>query len=103
MIRLAFPLKQPGGKDYQDEFCYWINQNDHTLDYLAYASGGPRFRKATKREKVAGIVFQDYENYAVPDSTRATFNYDKAFMAGDVRLLSKIEQQNYTSHKLKKQ
>ncbi len=35
-----------GGKDHQDEFCYWINQATHTLDYLAYASGGPRFRKA---------------------------------------------------------
>lgn len=92
-----------GGKDYQDEFCYWINQNAHTLDYLAYASGGPRFRKATKREKVDGIIFQDYENYEVPDSTLATFNYDKAFMAGKVRLLSKIEQQNYTSHKSGKQ
>lgn len=92
-----------GGKDHEDEFCYWINKSAHTLDYLAYASGGPRFRKATKREKVDGITFQDYENYEVPDSTLATFNYDKAFMAGKVRLLSKIEQQNYTSHQSKEQ
>lgn len=90
-----------GGKDHQDEFCYWINDSTHTLDYLAYSSGGPRFRKATKREKVDGIIFQDYENFEVPDSTLATYNYDKAFIAGKVKLLSKIEQQNYTSQKNK--
>ncbi len=91
-----------GGKVYLDEFCYWINQDTHTMDYLAYASGGPRFRKAIKREKVAGVVMQDYENFEVLDSTLATFNYDKAFTAGKVKLLSKIEQQNYASNKLKK-
>ena len=88
-----------GGKDHQDEFCYWINQSTHTMDYLSYASGGPRFRKAIKKETVDGVVFQDYENYQVPDSTLATFNYDKAFNTGLVKLLSKIEQQNYTSNK----
>lgn len=88
-----------GGKDYHDEFCHWINQSKHTLDYLSYASGGPRFRKATKRVKVDGVVFQDYENYEVPDSTLATFNYDQAYKAGNVKLLSKIEQQNYSSRK----
>ncbi len=92
-----------GGKDHQDEFCYWINQRAHTLDYLAYSSGGPRFRKATKREKVDEVIFQDYENYELTDSSLSTFNYDKAFIAGNVRLLSKIEQQNYTSNKSKKQ
>ena len=88
-----------GGKDHQDEFCYWINQDTHTMDYLSYASGGPRFRKAIKRERVNGVVFQDYENYEVPDSTLATFNYDKTFTSGNVKLLSKIEHNNYTSNK----
>lgn len=92
-----------GGKDHGDEFCYWINQESHTMDFLSYSNGGPRFRKAIKREKVDGVVFQDYENYEIADSTLATFNYDKAFIAGRVKLLSKIEQQNYTSHKRKKQ
>jgi hypothetical protein len=69
------------------------------LDFISYASGGPRFRKAIKREKVDGVVFQDYENYEVIDSTLDMFNYDKAYINGKVKLLSKIEQQNYTSHK----
>jgi hypothetical protein len=88
-----------GGKDHQDEFCYWINQAAHTMDFLSYSSGGPRFRKAIKRERVDEVVFQDYENYEVPDSTLATFNYDKAFTSGNVKLLSKIQQSNYTSNK----
>ncbi|MEJ7831107.1 MAG: DUF6503 family protein, partial [Segetibacter sp.] len=91
-----------GGKDHQDEFCFWIDQGVNTLDYLAYSNGGPRFRKVTKREKVDGIIFQDYENYEVADSTLATYNYDKAFIAGNVKLLSKIEQQNYRSEKNKR-
>lgn len=88
-----------GGKDHLDKFCYWIRQTDHTMDYLAYANEGPRFRKAVKRETVDGIVFQDYDNYEVFDSTLATVYYDSAFIAGKVKLLSKIEQRNYTSHK----
>lgn len=88
-----------GGKDHLDEFCYWINKADHTLDYLSYANGGARFRKALKKQKVDGIVFQDYENYEVIDSTLSSINYDSAYIAGKVKLLSKIEQENYTSNK----
>jgi hypothetical protein len=87
------------GKEHLDEFCHWIAQDTHTLDFISYASGGPRFRKAIKREKVDGVVFQDYENYEVIDSTLDMFDYDKAYITGKVKLLSKIEQQNYTSHK----
>ena len=84
-----------GGKDHQDIFCYWINQKTHTLDYLAYANGGPRFRKATKRVTVDGIVFQDYDNYEIFDKTLPTSEYDKLFVEGKAKLLSKIEQTNY--------
>ena len=90
---------QGGGKDFQDVFCYWINQKTHTLDYLAYGNGGPRFRKATKRETVSGIIFQDYENYEILDKTAPTFEYDKAFLEGKSKLLSKIEQTNYKANR----
>ncbi len=88
-----------GGKDHLDEFCYWINQDSHSLDFLAYSNGGPRFRKAIKKEIVAGITFQDYENYEVADSSLQTYDYDKAFINGKVKLLSKVEQTNYTFNK----
>ena len=90
--------EEGGGKDHEDVFCYWINQKTHTLDYLAYANGGPRFRKATKRETVNGIVFQDYENYQISDKTLSTSDYDKVFIAGNAKLLSKIEHTHYQAN-----
>ena len=102
--KIAVSFKEAGGgKDYQDNFCFWIARVEHTMDYLSYSSGGPRFRKAIKRERVDGVVFQDYENYKLSDTTVAVFDYDKFFKAGNVKLLSKIEQSNYTSGKLSKQ
>jgi hypothetical protein len=39
-----------GGKDFDDEFHYWINKQTHKVDYLAYSyrtnDGGVRFRTA---------------------------------------------------------
>ncbi|MEZ4901898.1 MAG: DUF6503 family protein [Spirosomataceae bacterium] len=97
-VKVTFQ-KEGGGKDHEDVFCYWINQSSHTLDYLSYANGGPRFRKATKRDTVGGMVFQNYENYEILDKTLATSEYDKAFNGGKAKLLSTIEQSNYVSHK----
>lgn len=94
----VFFNKEGGGTDYNDVYCYWINQKTHTLDYLAYTTGGARFRKATKREKVGGIIFQDYENYEILDTTTSSVKYDSAFLAGKFKLLSKIEQTNYKAN-----
>ncbi len=91
--------KEAGGKDHQDEFCFWINKKTHTLDYLSYSNGGPRFRRVIRRQKIGGVIFQDYDNYKVQDSTLSTAEYDKEFIAGRAVLLSKIEQENYTSNK----
>jgi len=97
-IKVTFQ-QEGGGKDHEDEFCYWINQSTHTLDYLSYANGGPRLRKATKRDTVGGIVFQNYENYEILDKSISTSEYDKAFADGKAKLLSTIEQSNYVSNK----
>lgn len=96
-IEVSFD-QEGGGKDFQDVYCYWINQQTHTMDYLSYATGGPRFRKATRRETVGGIVFQDYDNYEIKDTTLATRDYDRVFLEGKAVLLSKIEQSNYKVH-----
>ena len=86
--------QEGGGKDFEDIYCYWFNQETHTLDYVAYANGGPRFRRVKNRQTVSGIVFQDYENFAITDTTLQTSDYDKAFLAGKDSLLSLIEQKN---------
>jgi hypothetical protein len=86
--------KEGGGKDFEDIYCYWFNQETHLLDYIAYANGGLRFRRVKNRQRVGGIVFQDYENFAITDTTLQTHEYDKAFIAGKDSLLSVIEQKN---------
>ncbi len=88
--------KEGGGKDFEDVYCYWFNHETHLLDYIAYANGGPRFRRVKSRQTVGGIVFQDYENFVITDPTIETADYDKAFVAGKDSLLSVIEQKNIT-------
>ena len=90
--------QEAGGKDHQDEFCYWINNKTHTMDYLSYSNGGPRFRTVIKRQKVGGVIFQDYNNYQVLDTTLPTSGYDKAYITGNAKLLSTIEQNNFSSN-----
>ncbi len=92
-IKVSFQ-KEGGGNDYEDVFCYWINQKTYLIDYIAYSEGGPRFRKATMRQKADGIVFQDYDNYEIKDKTIPTSDYDRVFTEGGARLLSKIEHRN---------
>ncbi len=86
--------KEGGGKDFEDVYCYWFNQKTHLVDYLAYTNGGPRFRRVKNRQTVGGIIFQDYENFAITDTTIQAYDYDKAFIAGKDSLLSLIEQKN---------
>jgi Iap family predicted aminopeptidase len=75
-------------------FCYWINQKTYLIDYIAYANGGPRFRKATTRHKAGDIIVQDYENYEIKDKTILTSDYDRVYREGGAKLLSKIEHTN---------
>jgi hypothetical protein len=93
-IKIAFQ-KEGGGIDHEDVFCYWINQKTYLVDYIAYANGGPRFRKATTRHTANGIIFQDYENYEIKDKKIPTDQYDRVFTEGGVKLLSKIEHRNF--------
>lgn len=59
--------QEGGGKDFDDEFYYWINGTTNMIDYLAYSyatnGGGVRFRSAYNVREVEGIYFQDYINW----------------------------------------
>ncbi len=93
-VRVSFRA-DGGGKDYQDIFCCWFSRETHTMDYLAYSEGGPRFRKAVNPQVVGGIRFQDYINYEAPKSdTSAVSTYDQKYQAGQMTELSRIEQKN---------
>ncbi len=92
-VRVSFRA-QGGGYDHEDVYCYWFNQETHTMDYLAYSSGGPRFRKAINAQVVGGTRFQDYINYAADPDTTAVVNYDMKYAAGQFAELSRVEQKN---------
>lgn len=93
-VRVRFRA-EGGGKDYQDTFFYWFNRQTHTMDYLAYSEGGPRFRKAINPQTVGGIRFQDYINYKGDENdTTSVGDYDRGYEAGQLPVLSRIEQKN---------
>lgn len=93
-VRVRFNV-EGGGKDHGDTFCYWFNQQTHTMDYLAYSDEGPRFRKAINPQTVGGIRFQDYINYKGDNNdTTSSVNYDKKYTAGQFTELSRIENKN---------
>lgn len=96
-IRVTFD-QQGGGKDYEDEFVYWIHQQKYTMDYLAYKfhtdGGGTRFREAYNTRGVNGIRFADYINY---ESTIKDFeleDYNELFEEGKVKEISRIQLEN---------
>ncbi len=93
-IRVRFRA-EGGGNHYEDTFFYWFNQQTHTMDYLAYSEGGPRFRKAINPQTVGGIRFQDYINYKGDAAdTTSVGTYDQRYTARQLTELSRIEQKN---------
>jgi len=95
-IEVTF-IEAGGGKDYQDIFVYWIEEQSFSMDYFAYSysdnSGiGYRFRSFYNRRNVNGIIIQDYENYKFESDTIIhPGDLDKVFIDGNLDLLSNIE------------
>ena len=93
-VRVRFRA-EGGGKDHGDTFYYWFNRVTHTMGYLAYSEGGPRFRKAVNPQTVGGIRFQDYINYKSDnDDTTSVATYDRRYQARQLPVLSTIQQKN---------
>lgn len=90
--------KEGGGKDFEDQFFYWINSETKLIDYLAYSykdkeGVGSRFRKAYNRREIGGIIFQDYINYkGAPDVH--LYVLAEQFERGELVELSRIETEN---------
>ena len=96
-IKVTFK-EEGGGEDYQDEYRYWINQNNYEIDFLAYNyqsdGGGTRFRRAINKRKINGMFFQDYENYKPFQIFEQLDNLPKFFEQGNLELISLIENKN---------
>lgn len=98
-VKVTFK-QEGGGKDFEDEYVYWINTTSFTVDYLAYNylvdGGGARMREAYNVRIVEGIRFADYVNYKPTNGSRAVATFDQLFEAGKMKALSKIESENVT-------
>ena len=92
VVEITFE-KEGGGKDFQDNFYYWINETTNMVDYLAYSyatsGGGVRFRSAYNTRKVDGISFQDYINWKAPIGTPLE-QLPSLYEAGKLKELSRI-------------
>lgn len=88
--------QEGGGEDYQDEYRYWIHQKTHLIDFLAYrfysGKGGTRFRKVSHRERVNGMVFQDYENFSSPTPFPPLDSIASLYTEGKLKKVSDIQQ-----------
>ena len=96
-IQVTFDEKG-GGPDHDDEYLYWIHDETHTLDYLAYNfqvnGGGARFRAAENARTIGGIRFQDYKNYKPTDGRMELTGLDSLYEKGELKLLSEIDLEN---------
>lgn len=96
-IKVTFG-KQGGGKDYEDEYMYWVNTRDFIVDYLAYNyhvnEGGTRFREAYNSRKINGVRVVDYKNYKPAAQYPALESLDSLFLNGQLELISRIELKN---------
>ena len=96
-IKVTFK-ENGGGKDYQDEFRYWININNGQIDYLAYnyltEGGGTRFRQAVNKQLNQGFIFQDYINFKPNVKFVSLDSLPILFETGNLIKVSNIKNKN---------
>ena len=96
-LRVGFK-KFEGGKDFQDEYRYWIDQNNYQITFFAYNyltdGGGVRFREAKNIRKINGFLFQDYDNYKPKNKATELDSLPKLFEKDSLLLISEIKNKN---------
>ena len=96
-LKVKFQEKD-GGKDFQDEFRYWIDPKSGYIDYLAYSyltdGGGTRFRKAKNIRENNGFIFQDYTNFRPVKKFTPLDSLPILYEKGKLILVSEIENKN---------
>lgn len=101
VIKVTFG-QDGGGKDFDDQYHYWINKDTHKIDYLAYSylvnDGGVRFRSAFNTRVVDGVTFQDYINYEAPLGTPLK-NLPQLYENGKLKEVSQILTENVVNNR----
>jgi hypothetical protein len=89
--------QEGGGRDWDDQFVFWFNDETGTLDYLAYyytQRGTARFRKAKNIRTIAGIRFADYLNFTADTLGSEVEHAPELYNEGVLKLLSEILTEN---------
>lgn len=96
VIQVTFK-QEGGGKDFEDQYYYWINKDTNTMDYLAYNykvnGGGVRFRSSYNRRNIDGVLFQDYINYKAEVGTPLS-ELPALFEKNELKEVSRIDTEN---------
>lgn len=98
-VKVTFKA-EGGGEDFEDEFYYWFDTEDYSMDFLAYSyqeedGQGIRFREAYNARTINGVLVQDYRNYKPSEESSFDLkSIDQAFEEEKLTLLSLIELQD---------
>lgn len=92
-VKVTF--KQEGGGDhFEDEFLYWFDTEDYSMDFMAYLyytdGGGLRIREAINSRRVNGVLIQDYINFKPATDDVTIENIRTAYNKGELIELSRI-------------
>jgi hypothetical protein len=102
-IKVVF-AQEGGGKDFEDEYVYWIHTEKGSMDYLAYNyqvdGGGARFREAYNVRIIDGVRFADYINYKPKNNSMNVEEFDELFEKGKLKELSRIDLENIIVERL---
>lgn len=101
-IRVGFK-EEGGGEDFDDEFFYWFDIQNYSMDYFAYkystSGGGIRFRQSIKKHEVEnGLILQDYINYKTDSLSIDLSNLPDLMLSEKLIELSRIEIENVGSN-----
>ena len=90
--------QEGGGKDFEDEFIYWIDAENFTVSYFAYTfhtdGGGSRFRAVSNFESVDSVLFMHHINFKPADSSFSFHNIDSAFITNRLQKVSEVRLEN---------
>lgn len=106
-VGVAF-LQTISGYAPEDRYVCWINDQDFTLDYLAFSfernGGGARFFKALTRQEAGGLLFSAYQAYLPPDGNVDLAGFGQLYLQNRLQFAARVEHNNllvkrYTSAK----
>jgi hypothetical protein len=94
-IKVTFN-EEGGGEDYEDEFIYWIDNQNYKVAYLAYSyeeedGRGLRFREAFNERFVNGLRFVDYRNFKPKSNDISLESLGQLYLSEQLELVSTIE------------